>query len=352
MKSWKSYSLSSIVCGASALILITAAAPGSHAQWSVANLHPLNASKSRANGVRDGKQVGSATFGGVNHAAMWSGSAGTFEDLHPAGWAGITGSELWSAGNGQQAGRVYADGLVRGVLWSGTALSAVDLTPYLAGATESTANTGGGLQVGTVWFGDVTHASLWNGGSASWQDLHPPVAEHSSAHATDGVQQVGRVTVGGVSRASLWYGSSQAWVDLHPDWAGATWSIANSVSDGEQGGYVYFNGSQGSRACVWSGTAGSYVNLHPAGIAGSSEVRGVHGGQQVGYVPSGGGWRATLWSGSAASRFDLHALLPKNTYQNSMAMDIWHDSRYTYVVGYGYNMKTQREEALMWRQRR
>jgi hypothetical protein len=62
--------------------------------------------------------------------------------------------------------------------------------------------------------------------------------------------------------------------------------------------------------------------------------------------------RASMWNGTAASLVDLHGLLPKNTFQMSFAMGVSHDARYTYIVGWGYNLKTKRDEALMWRRRR
>ncbi len=45
---------------------------------------------------------------------------------------------------------------------------------------------------------------------------------------------------------------------------------------------------------------------------------------------------------------DLHAFLPRK-FQTSVALGIWHDDTYTYVVGRGYNSKRDRMEALMWR---
>jgi hypothetical protein len=55
-----------------------------------------------------------------------------------------------------------------------------------------------------------------------------------------------------------------------------------------------------------------------------------------------------LWSSTAASWVDLHELLPRK-FTQSIALGIWHDATYTYVVGYGYNSKRDRQEALMWR---
>lgn len=58
------------------------------AQWTVINLHPTQlglVNSSRANGVRDGQQVGYAILGSHNHAALWSGTAESWVDLNPVG---------------------------------------------------------------------------------------------------------------------------------------------------------------------------------------------------------------------------------------------------------------------------
>jgi hypothetical protein len=55
-------------------------------------------------------------------------------------------------------------------MWSGSAASWVDLHP--AGALESVAiATSGSQQVGYAWFGAWDRASLWSGSAASWVDL-------------------------------------------------------------------------------------------------------------------------------------------------------------------------------------
>ena len=73
----------------------------------------------------------------------------------------------------------------------------------------------------------------------------------------------------------------------------------------------------------------------------------MYGGQQVGYAWLGGIGRASLWSGSAGSWVDLHSFLPSG-FISSEAHGIWTDGTFTYVVGYGYNGATGRNEALMW----
>ncbi len=311
-----------------------------NAQWDVIQLHPRGASRSWAIGVGDGQQAGFATVDGVDHASLWSGSANSWVDLHPMG---ADSSQARSVDGGQQMGSAMVGGLPRASLWSNTAASWVDLTP--AGATESVGSgLGGGQQVGSATVEGVGRASRWTGTAASWADLHPFGATGSHINATDGVQQVGSAGVDGATRASLWSGSAGSWVDLTPE--GAWGSYAKGVDDGQQVGYVWFGHPSNtiSRASLWSGTAASWVDLSPAGSNTSTTATAVHAGQQVGGVS----FRASLWSGSAESMVDLHAFLPRK-FQTSHALGIWHDATYTYVVGYGYNTKRDRQEALMWR---
>jgi hypothetical protein len=328
-----------------ALIAFAFAMPvDANAQWDVIQLHPNGASRSWAYGVGDGGQVGFAEVGGVSRASLWNGSANSWADLHPAG---ADSSSARSVDGGQQMGSAVVGGVPLASLWSGTAASWVDLTPYWAGATQSTGSgLGGGEQVGSATMGGVSHASLWTGTAASWVDLHPFGATSSGINATDGVQQVGVATVGGSWRASLWwFGFADSWEDLTP--AGAWGSRATGVGDGQQVGYVWLGDSPASpsSASLWSGTAASWVDLSPAGTSNwSSRAYAVHGGEQVGDV----GVRACMWSGTPESWVDLHAFLPSK-FTTSVALGIWHDATYAYVVGWGNNSKRNRQEALMWR---
>jgi len=326
-----------------ALIAFAFALPmGANAQWEVIYLNPPGATSSRAFGIGDAQQAGSAMVGGVAHAGLWSGSAKSWVDLHPAGMAR---SHADGVGGGQQVGYVFDDvGVPHASLWTGTAHSWVGLHP--AGADLSVAlDVGGGQQVGYAEVRGSFHAGLWNGTAASWVDLHPAGATESRALDVDGGQQVGNATVDvGVIHAGLWTGTAVSWVDLHP--AGATLSNATGVGGGQQVGYAKVGGR--FHAGLWNGTAASWVDLHPPGANESSEALAVDGGQQVGFVFHNDPYRASLWNGTAESCVDLHAFLPKK-FESSVASGIWHDATHTYVVGYGYNSKRQRQEALMWR---
>ncbi|MEM2786553.1 MAG: hypothetical protein QW652_07810, partial [Candidatus Nitrosotenuis sp.] len=59
------------------VLAVAAAASSTYAQWTVTNLHPGGASYSFSVGGSSGKQVGYSGIGGMQHASLWSGSAGS-----------------------------------------------------------------------------------------------------------------------------------------------------------------------------------------------------------------------------------------------------------------------------------
>ena len=99
-------------------------------------------------------------------------------------------------------------------------------------------------------------------------------------------------------------------------------------------------------AGLWSGSAASWIDLNPAGST-DSEAYAVDQGQQVGRSIIGGVNTASLLGGSAGSWVDLSAFLPAG-FSYSSARSVWHDAGTTYIVGYGFNDTTLRNEALMW----
>lgn len=317
------------------------------AQWTATSLHPSAALFSDGQGAGGAQQVGSVQVGptvGHTRASLWSGTAGSWTNLHPG-----TGYSIAYATDGvQQVGEVDPVGFPRAALWTGSAGSYIDLHP--APAFNSVAlGVGGGQQVGYVVLG-VYHASLWTGSVGSWVDLNPLPTngyEHNSqAFATDGTQQVGYVVdVGGVISAALWSGTAASWVNLHPP--GALSSYAYGVGGGRQVGMVQATGSSPTNACLWSGTAGSIVNLNPAGST-NSRAMDILGTMQVGYADVGGVRRASLWTGTAASWTDLSAVLPA-AYVSSEARSISTDGGFITVVGFAYNNTFQRSEAILWK---
>jgi hypothetical protein len=297
---------------------VCGAAGSAWAQWTATVLSPDGTYISHAFYTSGGRQAGWVRASdGSAHASLWSGSAASWVDLHPAG---ALSSSVAALDGNQQAGNVSLPPTwnisPRAVVWSGSAASMVDLTP--TGATGSVlSHARGGQQVGYAWVppasgggAHIKRASLWSGTAASWVDLHPPATESSIAFALSGGQQVGIAVVAGQEHASVWSGSAATWVDLHP--AGATTSRAYVIDGAMQAGKAVVDGRE--HAGVWSGTAASWVDLHPADGF-QSGVSAAVGGRQGGSASFPGFVsppfppfvsRASLWSGTSASRVDLH----------------------------------------------
>ena len=101
-----------------------------------------------------------ATFGSTSHAAIWSGSAESFVDLHPSG---SSGSEIRGMSGDVQVG--VSSG--HAFLWTGTAGDAVHLHLYVTGSDRGSAAYGvasDGTIVGLVSFGpgSTYTAAMWS----------------------------------------------------------------------------------------------------------------------------------------------------------------------------------------------
>lgn len=94
--------------------LLGVMAPAAGAQWTVVYLHPTGSLGSHARAGDAGTQVGENIVGPAWHASLWSGTAASWVDLHPA--TGPDTSECWGAGGGQQVGRARIAGIWRASL--------------------------------------------------------------------------------------------------------------------------------------------------------------------------------------------------------------------------------------------
>ncbi|MBP7934264.1 MAG: hypothetical protein KA354_06405 [Phycisphaerae bacterium] len=367
-----------LVMGLAASVLD--AAPPTRTPYQAVDLNPARLTESWASGVCGGQQVGYGCYGLASSysvsAMLWTGSADTAVDLNPAGftWSGAEDTDgVQQAGWGRVyymiGGRYpyvapYLVNYVHAMLWTGSAASAVDLHP--AGFAESWAYAiGGGQQVGEGRIYHYTpkkggsyvtqsHALLWTGTAASAVDLHPVGFTFSLAWGVGGGQQVGYGFVqhntnkkGGSSvaqcHALLWTGSAASVVDLNP--AGFTASAAHGVGGGQQVGYgTRTDGTQ--HALLWTGSAASVVDLHPAGFT-SSLAFGVCGGQQVGYgFDADGTQHALLWAGNAAGVVDLNTFLPAG-FTNAVATGI--DAAGN-IVGYAWSSVNREDNhAFLWK---
>lgn len=146
--------------------------------WTPVNLCPTNWDSHFVSGVSELHEVGwvlrgsttppppGETISRVIHAARWSGTVGSFVDLHPASASGAStaGSRAHAAADPYQVGEVGA----RAALWAGSAESFVDLHTVLpSDFVHSVANavwTDGTLTKVVGYATDSTsaeHAILW-----------------------------------------------------------------------------------------------------------------------------------------------------------------------------------------------
>jgi probable HAF family extracellular repeat protein len=232
---------------------------GFHAlKWSgsadtVVDLDP-NGFNSGATGVAGDQIVGySEDMNGQFHALLWT--SGGVVDLTPT-WA--ASAEGKATDGAQQVGGVAIAGEFHATLWSGSASSAVDLHPAAVGSTFTAAfGVGGGQQVGYAlfWRLDASgghifweHALLWSGSAESVVDLHPSGFYRSWAKAVAGGCQVGGGTANdGTEHALLWRGSADSVVDLNAFLpAGFGWAQANAI---DASGNII--GTAGTHAILW-----------------------------------------------------------------------------------------------------
>ncbi|MEP0847380.1 MAG: hypothetical protein HRF50_11265 [Phycisphaerae bacterium] len=125
----------------------------------VVTLHFAGASDSYASAVDGARQFGSYYASGSTHAVMWSGSAASRVDLHPAGY---TGSSISGAGDGQAVGSAGS----HAGLWVNSAAAFIDLNPPGAASSGAVA-AHQGMQAGSTPDG----AALWTGTPESWFNL-------------------------------------------------------------------------------------------------------------------------------------------------------------------------------------
>jgi hypothetical protein len=96
------------------------------------DLTPANATSANANGVSGGYQVGAARIDGTNRAAVWSGTAESFIDLHPEG---ASASKIVATNGNWHVGSITrnADGLdfEHAVAWHSTTHEMFDLHTLL-----------------------------------------------------------------------------------------------------------------------------------------------------------------------------------------------------------------------------
>jgi probable HAF family extracellular repeat protein len=258
--------------------------------------------------AQGGQVVGSGRhIFGAQHAFLWTNN-GSVIDLNPPSSAG---SNAYGVSNNQEVGAAYAG---HAVLWSGTAASAVDLHPAWATGISLAQGTDGTRQVGWTSRSGI-HATFWSGTAASAVDLHPAGYENSQAFGVSATKQIGYGSFGNVGNnwhALLWSGTAASVVDLHPAQLQLGLSFAFGIGGNQQVGYGNGNGNGiDDHAVLWTGTAASAVDLNPTDYL-RSHAFGTNGVKQVGYAfdTFAADNHAIVWSGDANSFVDLNAMFP------------------------------------------
>ena len=134
------------------------------------SIHPLGYNDSNLTAVDGDDQYGNAYLPfAVLHAGKWSGTAGSFVDMHPEGYSN---SSIVDASDGQQVGVVNQWSTPHAVMWTGTPGSLMDLNPPGAAGSTATACEGG-LQIGSADFNDGLGArpGIWAGRADTFVDL-------------------------------------------------------------------------------------------------------------------------------------------------------------------------------------
>jgi len=307
--------------------------------WTVLFLHPQGQGQSIANGVWGAQQVGGVQANypsGPFRAAVWSGYASSWIDLHPIG---LPGSSYASAVfDKRQGGKVDVGGNSHASMWSGSAATWIDLHPTGAASSWISAMNGDEQGGVVVVEGAAQHAALWRGNS-DWIDLHTGPSS-SSVQAVHSGRQAGAVDLGGRTSAFLWSGTAASAVELGPD--SVDFSVVNGMDETHQVGFYW---SPDQHACMWTGTKESFLDLNPTGSE-QSIAWGAGSGYQVGaYLPiPHGAAHACIWSGSADSVVDLGDFAPGST---THATSVWTQGQTIYVGGYIDNYPNG-QEALLW----
>lgn len=321
----------------------------SHSQWTVTNLHPPGATSSRAHGVSGIQQVGIATIGGASHASLWTETAESWIDLHPAG---AIKSECWDVDRGHQVGAAYyATNTPSAALWSSTRDSYSNLNPPNAAASILW-GVDGDTQAGSVRFDTPgSHAATWKSTPESVVDLHgsPPPSLNIRQTEFFGIrdgEMVGYTLITSLDcRGMICTGTELDAVPMPPT-TPPTLCNVDMTSKGQHVGYISSRFATPKKAMLWAGSPLVPIDLTPPG-AQDSWAQGIWRGQQVGYSRQNQGSRAILWNGSPTSTTDLHTFLP-NGFTSSNARGIWSDYSMTYVVGWGVNSTNGRTEAILW----
>lgn len=309
-----------------ALLVAGLALPAMAQQYQAIILNPTGATEAFAYGAGNGQQVGTArspATGDNTHAALWTGTAGSYIDLNPTieinGFP-FSGTFAYGAGGGQQVGNAILGPRTVAVLWTGTANSVVVLArPDMAYSTVS--DTDGTTQVGQAQANDPVlglsnYAFAWTGTPESATFMHPdsPIGFYeSTAFKVRGTRAIGTATdLNEQYAAILWtsFSPSGAIVLRSAEFAE---TVGSDVLGTTAVGYGHADGGY-NHALIWTNDGANVTDIHPPAYQGSF-LYAMDATRQVGIgvtMPDGDGntfEHAMVWSGTAASAIDLHTAL-------------------------------------------
>jgi hypothetical protein len=210
--------------------VVTRAALWRGTPWSFVDLHPASASESSAGRTDGVLQGGYARFGSsIPQATLWSGTPQSCVVLSTS-WSEVRGMAA-----GVQVGYVTLANRDRAAVWRGSAESFVDLTP--PGWAMRLHATTGRLHVGDGGFSTLAGPWINFGTVDSWLDLRqflpPPYTSFASARAV--YQDGDRVYVGGwatnpasgLHEAILWIGAVPCYANCDGSTAAPTLNVGD-----------------------------------------------------------------------------------------------------------------------------
>lgn len=280
------------------------------------------------------------------HAALWDRATGQLLDIDN----GHTQTSIVGASSSAQVGSITTAGVDHASVWSGTAGSQFSLSDI--GFTGSAA-TGVATITGTHYitgFGFVpssanTNALLWTGSGATYTmtNLHPsdPTYVSSFARSTDGTTVVGAVAdASQVQQAALWNISGPT-----ATFALLAGSFDSSVAWGVSGDQIVGSGDTptGTHAMLWTNGGTVVIDLQDPSLTDfSSFATATNGINQVGEVTDAdGNSKPYIWTGSAASGIALPVPFASNEGE-AFGIDAAGD-----IVGYAVDMNGV-SHAMLW----
>ena len=234
------------------------------------SLHPAGAAGSIAYSAHNGRQIGYADVLGQPQASLLAGNIGSWLSLHPAGGVSSTGFGIYGD---HQCGWVDVNGN-RAAIWTGTARSWVDLHPFVGAEFNASGAADVWEGSGFVYIvGDGTHDVTGRREALMWVSrLLTPL----SFMTIRGIVTTGNLQSLGSSdndrltwRPGIVFSSQQAPVEVRFD------AVANSASPNGLSFSVESSASFGNAQqsiLLWNYQSGAYETLDTKVVALEDDV--------------------------------------------------------------------------------